>query len=213
VPGSSKRPGGPRANRATPYGELVAAPDRGLFWGNRGRLLGDDGTVARYSTTRAWLICLLDFKGRRRQIWTPRRLTELFFLDEATGLAAGHRPCGECRRAALRAFQAAWTTAFPGEATAAAAVDARLHADRLLRPRVRRTYQARWAELPPGAMVDVAGSPHLVTARGVLRWTLAGYQAASLRLPAGPVTVITPRCTVAVLAAGYRAGLHPSAEE
>lgn len=90
-------------NRVTPSGQLIAVPDRGLFWGNRGRLHDPSGNLVRYSTVRAWLICVLEFKSRRRSLWAPGRLTELFFLDEATGLAAGHRPCGECRRHELAA--------------------------------------------------------------------------------------------------------------
>src|SRR6266576_1081022 len=99
----------PRQNRVTPYGELIAVPDRGMFWGNRGPLLDREGRLARYSRGQAWAICVLSFKGRRRQQWTPGRLTELYFLDEATGLAAGHRPCGECRYREYQAFKHAWT--------------------------------------------------------------------------------------------------------
>ena len=98
----------PRQNRVTPYGELIAVPDRGMFWGNRGPLLDHEGRLARYSRGQAWAICVLSFKGRRRQQWTPGRLTELYFLDEATGLAAGHRPCGECRYRDYQAFKRAW---------------------------------------------------------------------------------------------------------
>ena len=98
----------PRQNRVTPYGELIAVPDRGMFWGNRGPLLDREGRLARYSRGQAWAICVLSFKGRRRQQWTPGRLTELYFLDEATGLAAGHRPCGECRYREYQAFKHAW---------------------------------------------------------------------------------------------------------
>ena len=98
----------PRQNRVTPYGELIAVPDRGMFWGNRGPLLDREGRLARYSRGQAWVICVLSFKRRRRQQWTPGRLTELYFLDEATGLAAGHRPCGECRYREYQAFKHAW---------------------------------------------------------------------------------------------------------
>src|SRR6201993_4325710 len=104
----------PRQNRVTPYGELIAVPDRGTFWGNRGALLDREGRLARYSRGQAWAICVLSFKGRRRQQWAPRRLTELYFLDEATGLAAGHRPCGECRYADYQAFKRAWASALGG---------------------------------------------------------------------------------------------------
>ena len=98
----------PRQNRVTPHGELIAVPDRGMFWGNRGVLVDSQGRLARYSRGQAWVICVLSFKGRRRQQWTPGRLTELYFLDEATALAAGHRPCGECRYRDYQAFKRAW---------------------------------------------------------------------------------------------------------
>ena len=113
----------PRQNRVTPDGTLIAVPDRGLFWGNRGPLLDRDGRLVRYSRGRAWAICVLSFKGRRRQLWAPGRLTELFFLDEATGLAAGHRPCGECRYRDYLAFKRAWAVAFRGGVPAVAQID------------------------------------------------------------------------------------------
>jgi hypothetical protein len=202
----------PRQNRVTPYGELIAVPDRGMFWGNRGPLLDREGRLARYSRGQAWAICVLAFKGRRRQQWTPGRLTELYFLDEATGLAAGHRPCGECRYRDYQAFKCAWAAAVqPGASPGVREIDARLHADRLAGPGVRRTYQASLADLPPGAMVDIGGAPWLVYGGGLLAWTPGGYQRRPAEAPAGPVTVITPRATVAVLAAGYQPVIHPSA--
>src|SRR5215470_16120597 len=149
----------PRQNRVTPYGELIAVPDRGMFWGNRGPLLDREGQLARYSRGQAWAICVLSFKGRRRQQWRPGRLTELYFLDEATGLAAGHRPCGECRYRDYQAFKRSWALAFGGEVPGVAEIDARLHADRLLRPGVRRSYTAALPELPDGVMISVGGRP------------------------------------------------------
>ena len=104
----------PRQNRVTPDGTLIAVPDRGLFWGNRGVLHDSAGRLVRYSRGRAWAICVLGFKGRRRQQWAPNRLTELYFLDEVTGLAAGHRPCGECRYRDYQAFKRSWARAFGG---------------------------------------------------------------------------------------------------
>ena len=191
----------PRQNRVTPHGELIAVPDRGMFWGNRGPLLDREGRLARYSRGQAWVICVLSFKGRRRQQWTPGRLTELYFLDEATGLAAGHRPCGECRYRDYQAFKRAWGEAggLPnGGLPGAPEIDARLHADRLAGSGVRRTYRAPLAALPSGTMAFKRA------------WGGGGGLPGG-GLPGGPVTVITPRATVAVLAAGYRPVLHPSA--
>ena len=214
----------PRRNRVTPYGELIEVADRGMFWGNRGALLDGRGQLARYSRGRGWVTCVLSYKGIRRQQWTPGRLTELFFLDEATALAAGHRPCGECRYRDYQAFKRCWAAASGGGVPGVAEIDARLHADRLLAPpsrrdrfagaAVRRTYQAVPAELPDGAMVSVDSVACLVLGGQLLAWTPGGYQhpGALASQAAGPVAVITPRVTVAVLAAGYRPVLHPSAQ-
>jgi hypothetical protein len=191
-----------------------------MFWGNRGALLDGQGQLARYSRGRAWLTCVLSYKGIRRQQWTPGRLTELFFLDEATALAAGHRPCGECRYRDYQAFKRCWTATFGGGAPGVAEIDARLHADRLLAPAVRRdrlagaavrrTYLAVPGELPDGAMVSVDSAAYLVLGGRLLAWTPGGYLASGAS--SGQVAVITPRATVAVLAAGYRPVLHPSAQ-
>jgi hypothetical protein len=202
----------PRQNRVTPDGTLIAVPDRGLFWGNRGALLDTAGQLARYSRGRAWAICVLEFKGRRRQQWAPNRLTELYFLDEATGLAAGHRPCGECRYRDYQAFKHSWAAASGGGVPGAAEMDTRLHADRLVRPGIRRSYSAPLSSLPDGVMVSVDGAPWLVRGGSLLAWTPGGYRD-SWRPADFSVTVITPRATVAVLAAGYRPVVHPSAVE
>ena len=199
----------PRQNRVTPYGELVAVPDRGMFWGNRGPLLDREGRLARYAARPAWPICVLSFKGRRRQQWQPGRLTELYLLDEATGLAAGHRPCGECRYREYQAFKQAFAAG--GEPPGAPEIDAGMGASRLVRPGVRRTYQAPLAGLPSGTMVDIGGEAWLVTGGRLLAWTPGGYAERPVTVPRGPVTVITPQVTVAVLAAGYQPVLHPSA--
>jgi hypothetical protein len=201
----------PRQNRVTPYGGLAAVADRGMFWGNRGQLLDARGNLARYSRGRLWLICVLEFKGRRRTQWQPGRLTELYFLDEATGLAAGHRPCGECRYHRYQEFKRAWGQVHPGEPVRAAAMDARLHADRLTGPGARRTYQAPLADLPDGTMIELAGRPWLVLGPRLLAWAHGGYRERRPRPRGAWVSVLTPRATVAVLGAGYQPVLHPTA--
>jgi len=201
----------PRQNRVTPRGDLIAVPDRGMFWGNRGVLHDAAGRLVRYSRGRAWAICVLEYKGRRRTQWAPGRLTELFFLDEATGLAAGHRPCGECRYREYQAFKRAWAAAQGGGVPDVQTIDARLHDDRLAGPGIRRTYRARLAEIPDGAMVELDGATWLVFGGGLLAWTPGGYRDRRTAGPGTAVTVITPAATVAVLAAGYRPVLHPSA--
>jgi len=201
----------PRQNRVTPYGELLAVPDRGMFWGNRGGLHDPAGRLVRYSRGRAWAICVLEFKGRRRQLWAPNRLTELFFLDEATALAAGHRPCGECRYRDYQAFKGAWAAVHGGGVPGVAEIDARMHADRLAGPGIRRTYTAALAGLPDGTMAEADGAAFLVHGGGLLAWAPGGYHDWQAADPGTEMTVITPRATVAVLAAGYRPVIHPSA--
>ena len=198
--------GVPYRNRVTPFGEIVAIPERGTLMGNRGVIHADDGTHMREWQVRRWIACRLEFKGRRRAVRQPRRWTELFFLDEATALAAGHRPCAECRRKDYRRWQAAW----PGEDAHADAMDLVLHADRL-DGRAKRTYDARLGELPDGVMVERGGAAFLVAGGALHAWTAAGYGAAEAADPSERVSVLTPACTVAAIARGYAVSVHPSA--
>jgi hypothetical protein len=206
--------GTPLQNRVTPTGEIVSHPGRGLLMGNRGCLHGQGRALgtARWRS-KLWICCLLEWKGVRRDPMPPGRWTALFFLDEATALAAGHRPCGYCRRADYLAYAQAWRVA---ERLArrpwATEMDARLHAERVdSRTRRQRTISARIGVLPDGAMIQYAGAPALVHGATLLPWTFAGY-ADPIRPTAGTsVEVLTPPVTVAVLAAGYRPLLHPSA--
>src|SRR3954468_2312667 len=160
----------PLRNRVTPFGEIVSVPERGTLMGNRGVIHGDDGEQLREWQVRRWIACRLQFKDRHRALRQPRRWTELFFLDEATPPSAGHRPCAECRREDYRRWQAAW----PGAETGADAMDRGLHADRL-DGRAKRTFTARAAELPPGAMVEHAGRAWLVAPEGLRAWSPGGY--------------------------------------
>jgi hypothetical protein len=202
----------PRRNRVTPEAELIAVPDRGMFLGNRGALHDRGGNLVRYSRGRLWLICLTEFKARRRPLWAPGKLTELFFLDEATALAAGHRPCGECRSAAYRAFKAAWGSAHPGQTVNAATIDTRLHADRLADKDTKRTFSERLGALPNATMIRLDGRPWLVHGDQLLAWAPGGYEQRRRRANLAKVTVLTPRATVATLAAGYQPELHRTAQ-
>jgi hypothetical protein len=195
----------PHRNRVTPYGEIVAIPERGTLMGNRGVIHADDGTHKREWQVRRWIACRLEFKGRRRPVRQPRRWTELFFLDEATALAAGHRPCAECRREDYRRWQAAW----PHGASGADAIDLVLHASRL-GGTVKRTYAAALGELPDGVIVEREGAPFLLAAGALRPWSAAGYGAPVAASGAERATVLTPQATVAVIAAGYAVSLHPS---
>ena len=200
----------------TPFGEIVAVPGRGLLMGNRGVLHDASRTIVRDSQVRRWIACRLEFRGRHRAIMSPGRWTELFFLDEATALSAGHRPCAECRHADYRRFQSAWQHAFltPGASfreASADAMDAVLHPERRVRPWVKRTYMAEFPSLPDGTYVALERHAWLVLGDTILAWSADGYLERSARPPAGSVTVLTPPSIVAVLRAGYQAEVHPSA--
>jgi hypothetical protein len=185
-------------------------------FGNRGCLHDDEGRIRRRHSGRGWIACRLSFKDRRRALLQPGRYTELFFLDDATALAAGHRPCAECRREDYTRFVEHWPQAVrPG--SPAAAVDARLHTERLTDAATQRHHDAALDELPDGAFVLHDDAPWLVRGDRLLRWTPAGYTDAVAR-PAGERAVmVTPPSLVAVLARGWRPKivpfLHPSAED
>jgi len=200
----------PRRNRVTPFGEIVATPERGLLMGNRGVLCDASGAIVRAWQVRRWIACRTDFRGRWRPAVTPGRWTALYFLDEATALAAGHRPCGECRYDDHRRFTAAFGAAHGVAERRVDAVDRILHLDRLDDRRDKRTYVATVAELPDGAMVEVDGTASLVRAGALWRWTPGGY-GAPREAPGGELVVLTPRSVVAAIAAGYAPALHPSA--
>jgi hypothetical protein len=181
-------------------GELIATPARGLVYGNRGCLHDAAGRISRHHATRRWIACRLRFRGRRRTpLMAPGRFTELFFLDEATALAAGHRPCAECRRADYDQLAAVWATVHPGQ-RGADAIDAQLHSERLLPGTTqRRHHHATFDDLPDGAFVLVDDRPHLVLGDALLEWSPSGYTARRAR-PAGTrATLITPPSLVTLL--------------
>jgi hypothetical protein len=201
----------PLQNRVTPAGEIVAVGARGLFTGNRGCLHREDRTLGTSRwRSKLWITCTLDWRGRRRDVMPPGRWTALFFLDEATSLAAGHRPCAYCRRSDYLTYVEGWQRATGSPRPRAYEMDAVLHRQRV-EPYTRRkvTYAARPADLPDGAMVDLDG-PALWWRGRLLRWTFEGYGPA-VDTPGGAVRVLTPAASVAVLAAGYRPVVHPSA--
>jgi hypothetical protein len=206
----------PLRNRVTPLGELIATPERGLVYGNRGCLHNAQGEIRSVYATKRWIACRLRFRGRRRSpLMSPGRFTELFFLDEATALAAGHRPCAECRRSDYNRFGGLWLELHPGQ-IGADAIDAQLHGERLAPgTRERLLHEARYSELPDGTFVLEAGGPHLVLGRQLLRWSPGGYPEAHRRPKHGRATVITPPSLTAVLRSGWSPSvplLHPSSD-
>ena len=207
----------PLQNRVTPLGELVAEPGRGLVYGNRGCLHDEAGRIRRRYNGKRWIACRLEFRGwRRDRCCSPGRFTELFFLDEATALAAGHRPCALCRRADYDRFVALWRELHPGE-VGADPVDARLHAERIdPDTRAQRRHEAAVDDLPDGSFVLLEGAPCLVLGSHLLTWTTSGYTAKRPRPARGRALQITPPSLVEVLRAGWEPLvplLHPSASE
>src|SRR6476661_4843565 len=183
----------PLQNRVTPLGELVAHPARGLVYGNRGCLHDAQGRIRRHQATRRWIACRLEFKGwHRGPLLQPGKFTELFFLDEATAFAAGHRPCALCRHADYKRFSAIWQTLHPAEA-GADTIDARLHTERFdPGPRTQRHSSAWLPDLPDGAFVLRDDAAWLVRGGELLRWTVAGYDTRVKRPARGDARLITP---------------------
>jgi hypothetical protein len=207
----------PLRNRVTPLSELIADPARGLVYGNRGCLHDDAGDIRRRYATRRWIACRLQFKGwLRRPLRQPGKFTELFFLDEATAFAAGHRPCALCRREDYVRFTEIWRDLHPGQ-RGADAIDEQLQAERFdPRTRTQRHHEAQIDDLPDGAFVLQGDQPWLVRGGELLRWSPAGYDARVGRPARCTATVITPPSLLAVLRTGWRGAVplvHPTAAE
>jgi hypothetical protein len=194
----------PYRNRVTPTGDIVAIPLRGGWLGNRG-ILHEGFEVRRNHTHKRWITCVLSHKDWRLPQWRPGRFTVLFFHDEAVSLAAGHRPCALCRRAAYDAFRAAWVASL-GERRGADAMDVVLHRERMVpHTRRRRFHQASWSErLPDGTFVLVDDGPAVVLGDAAVPWTTDGYGRARTRPRSGEVTLVTPPTIIDVLRGGYR---------
>jgi hypothetical protein len=202
-------------NRVTPLSELIATPARGLVYGNRGCLHDDTGRIRRRYNGRRWISCQLQFKDwHRGPLLQPGKFTELFFLDEVTAFAAGHRPCALCRRADYNRFVETWQTLHPGQSSADA-IDAQLHDERVdPDTRAQRHHDAPIDNLPDGVFVLHAGAPQLVLGESLLQWSPAGYSARAPRPTGGQARVITPPSLVAVLRTDWQSlvpVVHPSA--
>ena len=203
----------PRQNRVTPLGELIADPARGLVYGNRGCLHDASGRITRRYNGKRWIACRLRFKGwHRAPLMQTGRFTELFFLDEATAMAAGHRACALCRREDFKRLAEIWRDIHP-EQSGADAIDAQLHAERVDARGDRRFHQGvALAGLPDGAFVLHEDEPHLVFDNALRRWTPSGYD--ELRRPPLRTTLITPPSLIEVLRTGWEAAvplIHESA--
>jgi hypothetical protein len=205
----------PLQNRVTPLGELVADPGRGLVYGNRGWLHDETGRIRRRYNGKRWIACRLQYRGwQRGPLLQPGRFTELFFLDEATAFAAGHRPCALCRSEDYDRLGAIWRELHPGQ-VGADAIDAQLHAERVAPDtRAQLHHEAPIDELPDGAFVLRGDEPCLVLGAHLLTWTGAGYVGRRPRPERQQTLLITPPSLVSVLRAGWQPLVplvHPSA--
>ncbi|MDA9464090.1 hypothetical protein [Bradyrhizobium sp. CCBAU 53415] len=202
----------PLQNRVTPTGDIIATPHRGMFTGNRG-IIHDPATktlLKKRWSSLAWITCLCEFRGWRRPVMARRSWTELFFLDEATAFAAGHRPCFFCRRDDAKRFRAAWEAGNAASDISAKTMDAVLHRERLERSRKRlHPLPMPLADLPDGAMVEQGEESFLVVQGKALLWSPAGYAAGARRLD--DVKLLTPPSTLRAIIAGYQPMLHPTA--
>jgi hypothetical protein len=200
----------PLQNRVTPAGDIIATPHRGLFTGNRG-IIHDPmtKTLTRRWANKAWLTCVCEFRGRRRAVMGGRSWTELFFLDEATAFAAGHRPCFFCRRDDALRFRAAWDAGNGTAKVLARDIDAVLHRERLAGGKKRlHPLPMQWEQLPDGVMVQQGVESYLIVGHRALSWSPAGYGEARSEIK--DAMLLTPPSVVRAFIAGYKPVLHPS---
>ena len=202
----------PLQNRVTPTGDIIATPHRGLFTGNRG-IIHDPATktlLKKRWSSPAWITCVCEFRGWRRKVMGGRSWTELFFLDEATALAAGHRPCFFCRRDDANRFRSCCEKGNGTKKVLAREMDAVLHGERLDQGRKRlHPLPMPVAQLPDGAMVQAGEESFLIVQGRALQWSMAGYHRADGAI--ADALLLTPPSTLRALSAGYRPALHPSA--
>jgi hypothetical protein len=202
----------PLQNRVTPTGDIIATAHRGMFTGNRG-IIHDPATktlLGKRWASQAWLTCVCEFRGWRRKVMGGRSWTELFFLDEATALAAGHRPCFFCRRDDANRFRAAWEAGNRVTRVLARDIDSVLHRERLDGAKKRlHALPMPLEELPDGAMVQEDAESFLIVQGRALVWSPAGYLKA--RNPLQAAMLLTPPSTLRALSGGYRPVLHGSA--
>jgi hypothetical protein len=200
-----------RQNRVDPFGNFIKTEARGTLWGNRGALHKDGQEILKAFKLEQWITCTLDYKGIRRQIMAPNHLTELFFLDEATSFAAGHRPCALCRRSAFDAFKASWLKGNPSfgfdAKTSIKDIDHVIHNERINESGEKITYEERTEKIPDGVMIVYQGNPFLIRQEMLHLWTAFGYEKPIAVPHIDKLIVLTPKSVVNA----FRAGYHPVA--
>lgn len=195
-------------NRVNPFGQIIETKDRGLWMGNRGNIHNLNHAIVRPFKLKAWLTCRLQFKGRHREVMAPGKYTELFFLDEATAFAAGHRPCSECRKEDFNRFKSLWIEANPEYKftlkTSIQEIDNVLQQERIGKDGLQKTHQEKIKNLPDGTFISVDDKPYLIFNKHLYLWTSAGYkEKQSLPSANKSVTVLTPTSIVNTFRAGY----------
>jgi hypothetical protein len=195
-------------NRVDPFGNIIHTPARGAWMGNRGMIHDEHKSIRRAFRLKAWITCVLQFKSRHREVMTPNRWTELFFLDEATAFAAGHRPCFECRREDALRFKSCWIQGNPAAGftlkTHIAEIDNIIHHERIDAQEKKVIYEAALREMPDGAFIEWQGKAFLVAGGNIHGWTPFGYEE-PINLSGGQqVRILTPRSVVNAFRVGYR---------
>lgn len=194
-------------NRVDPFGNIIKTPERGKWLGNRGVIHNADQEIVRPYKLKAWIICMLEFRGRHREVMMPDRWTELFFFDEATAFSAGHRPCFQCRYQAHIRFKEMWLKGNPQFGftmkTPIADIDAIIHRERMASGKSKQTYEADLNSLPNGAFVIFNNKPHLINGGKLHPWSPAGYGKPINFPEIKKITVLTPQSIVNAFSAGY----------
>jgi len=207
----------PLQNRADPFGTLQSDRARGSLMGNRGVLHDQEKAIVRHWSTKSWVTCVLNYGGYRRPLFEPGKYSQLFFLDEATAFAAGHRPCGTCRKERFREFRAKWLNAnpeaVPSEKVTVITIDKVLHSERAVRGGAKVTFEAPVDTLPFGTFIEREDDAYLVTDTALLPWSFDGYgRAESLPEPGTIATVLTPFSIVRLFRDGFRPQVDESAD-
>jgi hypothetical protein len=203
-------------NRVDPFGNIIKTPERGAWMGNRGVIHNHDKEIVRPYKLKAWITCVLQFRGRHREVMTPDRWTELFFMDEATAFGAGHRPCAECRREDFNRFKKYWLfgNAEVGfnEKTSISLIDNFVHVERVDKKNCKRTHKQMAEQLPDGTMIMISGRAYVKKEDRIFEWSPGGYINA-VEIPGGEVDVLTPSSFVKAFQAGYLPQIHVSSME
>ena len=194
-------------NRVDPYGNIIKTIARGAWMGNRGILHDENQNVLRPYKLKAWITCLLEFRERKRTVMAPHRYTELFFFDEATTFAAGHRPCFECRRQDYNCFKSFWLKGNPeygfDEKTSIQKIDDILHRERVNKDGSKVKYEDQLSSLPDGTFIELEGKPYVIFQRGVYEWSPFGYGEKKPLPATQTVTILTPKSFVNTFRVGY----------